>query len=216
MTGLGSSCGACKFLRRKCTSECVFAPYFSYDLAANHFAAVHKVFGASNVSKLLSNLPLHHRSEAAITISYEGLARMRDPVYGCVAHIFALQQQVASLQEEIEILGNQMVNLKFDVLPSGSSQVTNNLYNCLQFRSPENALDMDEYLNQEIPQLSSTDNESANQAFYSQMNLQLPPVNGLDDPTSRSFLDTDTEGPSEGLDQEIFLLYPWMGSGCDY
>lgn len=95
MTGLGSSCGACKFLRRKCTRECVFAPYFCYEQAATHFAAVHKVFGASNVSKLLSHLPLNNRSEAAATISYEALARMNDPIYGCVAHIFVLQQQVS-------------------------------------------------------------------------------------------------------------------------
>lgn len=94
MTGLGSSCGACKFLRRKCTSECVFAPYFCYDQAASHFAAVHKVFGASNVSKLLHHLPVQTRADAAVTISYEALARIRDPIYGCVAHIFALQEQV--------------------------------------------------------------------------------------------------------------------------
>lgn len=94
MTGLGSSCGACKFLRRRCTSECVFAPYFSYDEASSHFAAVHRVFGASNVSKLLSHLPIIDRGKAAITISYEALARMQDPVYGCVGQIIALQQQV--------------------------------------------------------------------------------------------------------------------------
>lgn len=95
MTGSGSSCGACKFLRRKCTSECVFAPYFCYDQAANHFGKIHRVFGASNVSKLLLHLPVHRRSDAATTIAYEALARMRDPTYGCVSHIFALQQQVS-------------------------------------------------------------------------------------------------------------------------
>ena len=103
MTGLGSSCGACKFLRRKCTSECVFAPYFCYDEAANHFAAVHKVFGASNVSKLLLHLPIHNRSDAAVTISYEALARIQDPIYGCVAHIFALQQQVSMLLLQLSL-----------------------------------------------------------------------------------------------------------------
>lgn len=95
MTGSGSSsCGACKFLRRKCASDCVFAPYFSYDQATTHFAAVHKVYGASNVSRLLSHLPIHNRSDAAVTITYEALSRMQDPIYGCVAHIYALQQQV--------------------------------------------------------------------------------------------------------------------------
>jgi LOB domain-containing protein 16 len=34
------------------------------------------------------------RSEAAATVTYEAQARLRDPIYGCVAHIFALQQQV--------------------------------------------------------------------------------------------------------------------------
>ena len=95
MAAHGSSCGACKFLRRKCNIDCVFSPYFSYEQASSHFAAVHKVFGASNVSKHLLSLPLHQRSAAAITISYEALSRMCDPVYGCVSHIFALQQQVS-------------------------------------------------------------------------------------------------------------------------
>lgn len=95
MTGLGSPCGACKFLRRKCVRGCVFAPYFCHEQGASHFAAIHKVFGASNVSKLLMHLPVTDRSEAAITISYEAQARLQDPIYGCVAHIFALQQQVS-------------------------------------------------------------------------------------------------------------------------
>ncbi|KAL7146930.1 hypothetical protein ABFS83_06G074800 [Erythranthe nasuta] len=124
MTGVSSSCGACKFLRRRCTNECIFAPYFCYEQAANHFAAVHRIFGASNVSKLLSHLPVHSRNDAAITISYEALARIQEPVYGCVAHIYSLQQQVASLEEEIEILGNQIANIGVNIAP----YETNNPY----------------------------------------------------------------------------------------
>jgi LOB domain-containing protein 18 len=92
--GGGGPCGACKFLRRKCVSGCIFAPYFDSEQGAAHFAAVHKVFGASNVSKLLLQIPAHKRLDAVVTICYEAQARLRDPVYGCVAHIFALQQQV--------------------------------------------------------------------------------------------------------------------------
>lgn len=87
-------CGACKFLRRKCSGGCIFAPHFGTDQGAARFAAVHKVFGASNVSKLLSNIPASHRHEAATTICYEAQARLSDPVYGCVSTIVALQQQV--------------------------------------------------------------------------------------------------------------------------
>lgn len=93
-SGCGSPCGACKFLRRKCVKGCVFAPYFCHEQGASNFAAIHKVFGASNVSKLLAHLPVSDRCGAAITISYEAQARLKDPIYGCVSHIFALQQQV--------------------------------------------------------------------------------------------------------------------------
>ncbi|XP_071721055.1 LOB domain-containing protein 14-like [Rutidosis leptorrhynchoides] len=107
MTGSGSPCGACKFLRRKCVKGCVFAPYFCHEQGASHFSAIHRVFGASNVSKLLSNIPISDRSEAAVTIAYEAQARLQDPIYGCVSHIFALQQQVVSLQSQLASLREQ-------------------------------------------------------------------------------------------------------------
>ncbi|KAF5741885.1 hypothetical protein HS088_TW10G00892 [Tripterygium wilfordii] len=108
MTGSsGSPCGACKFLRRKCVRGCVFAPYFCHEQGASHFAAIHKVFGASNVSKLLAHLPVSDRCEAAVTISYEAQARVQDPIYGCVSHIFALQQQVVNLQAQLASLKEQ-------------------------------------------------------------------------------------------------------------
>lgn len=100
-SGTGSPCGACKFLRRKCASDCIFAPYFCSEQGPARFAAIHKVFGASNASKLLLHIPAHDRCEAVVTIAYEAQARIRDPVYGCVAHIFALQQQVAYLQGQL-------------------------------------------------------------------------------------------------------------------
>lgn len=96
-SGGGGPCGACKFLRRKCVPGCIFAPYFDSEQGSAHFAAVHKVFGASNVSKLLLHIPVHKRLDAVVTICYEAQARLRDPVYGCVAHIFALQQQVHNI-----------------------------------------------------------------------------------------------------------------------
>uniref|UniRef100_A0A453GXW0 LOB domain-containing protein n=3 Tax=Aegilops tauschii TaxID=37682 RepID=A0A453GXW0_AEGTS len=107
MTGFSSPCGACKFLRRRCVNGCVFAPHFCHEQGAAHFAAIHKVFGASNASKLLMSLPATDRREAAVTISYEAQARQHDPVYGCVAHIFALQQQVVNLQAQLESLKAQ-------------------------------------------------------------------------------------------------------------
>ncbi|XWS45947.1 hypothetical protein CRYUN_Cryun14cG0023000 [Craigia yunnanensis] len=113
--GGGGPCGACKFLRRKCVPGCIFAPYFDSEQGAAHFAAVHKVFGASNVSKLLLHIPIYKRLDAVVTICYEAQARLRDPVYGCVAHIFALQEQVVNLQAELTYLQAHLATLE---LPS--------------------------------------------------------------------------------------------------
>ncbi|KAK1376881.1 LOB domain-containing protein [Heracleum sosnowskyi] len=111
-SGGGGPCGACKFLRRKCVAGCIFAPYFDSEQGAAHFAAVHKVFGASNVSKLLLHIPVHKRLDAVVSICYEAQARLRDPVYGCVAHIFALQQQVMNLQGELAYLQAHLATLE--------------------------------------------------------------------------------------------------------
>ncbi|KAK1426137.1 hypothetical protein QVD17_14806 [Tagetes erecta] len=105
-----SPCGACKFLRRKCVNGCIFAPYFGSDQGAARFAAVHKVFGASNVSKLLMHIPVNRRQHAVVTISYEAQARLSDPVYGCVSTVLALQQQVAALQTELAMVQNQLIS----------------------------------------------------------------------------------------------------------
>ncbi|XAR69215.1 hypothetical protein NMG60_11000719 [Bertholletia excelsa] len=202
----GSSCGACKFLRRRCRSECVFAPYFCYDEAMTHFAAVHKVFGASNVAKLLGNLPVHHRREAAITVSYEALARVNDPIYGCVAQIFALQQQVASLAEEIETLENQMASIQFDVSSFRNTQAIDSFSNELRASSQLNKMDAQTYLSQQ-PEVFSYQmfNASENHGLYSQMSLQLPAMFELEDLTS-----VPLEKLLEGIDQGIFTSYPWI------
>ncbi|XP_052194255.1 LOB domain-containing protein 18-like [Diospyros lotus] len=115
--GGGGPCGACKFLRRKCVAGCIFAPYFDSEQGAAHFAAVHKVFGASNFSKLLLRIPVHKRLDAVVTICYEAQARLRDPVCGCVAYILALQQQVVNLQTELSYLQAHLAALELPTPP---------------------------------------------------------------------------------------------------
>ncbi|CAD6258829.1 unnamed protein product [Miscanthus lutarioriparius] len=98
----GPPCASCKLLRRRCTQECVFAPYFPPE-DPHKFAIVHKVFGASNVSKMLQELPAQQRADAVSSLVYEANARVRDPVYGCVGAISYLQQQVSQLQVQLAL-----------------------------------------------------------------------------------------------------------------
>ncbi|KAK4493034.1 hypothetical protein RD792_018154 [Penstemon davidsonii] len=102
MAGGSSPCASCKLLRRRCARDCIFAPYFPPD-DPHKFAIVHKVFGASNVSKMLQELPLHQRADAVSSLVYEANARMRDPVYGCVGAISYLQNQVSQLQMQLAV-----------------------------------------------------------------------------------------------------------------
>ncbi|XP_047339932.1 LOB domain-containing protein 30-like [Impatiens glandulifera] len=95
------ACGACKFLRKKCLEDCIFAPYFNSGEGTVNFAAVHKIFGASNVTNILTNVPIHKRPDTVFTLNYEAHARLRDPIYGCMSEIRDLQNQVINLQSEI-------------------------------------------------------------------------------------------------------------------
>ncbi|RRT75652.1 hypothetical protein B296_00011126 [Ensete ventricosum] len=95
-----SPCAACKLLRRKCTPACVFAPYFPPDQPTK-FASVHRVFGASNVAKLLNELSPSQREDAVNSLAYEAEARLHDPVYGCVGYIWLLQHQLNQVQRDL-------------------------------------------------------------------------------------------------------------------
>ncbi|XVF41173.1 hypothetical protein PTKIN_Ptkin01aG0258600 [Pterospermum kingtungense] len=104
-------CAACKLLRRRCAQECPFSPYFSPH-EPQKFASVHKVFGASNVSKMLMEVPESQRADAANSLVYEANVRLRDPVYGCMGAISALQQQVQSLQAELNAVRSEIIKFK--------------------------------------------------------------------------------------------------------
>ncbi|XP_021758230.1 LOB domain-containing protein 4-like [Chenopodium quinoa] len=109
--GAVSPCAACKLLRRRCAPDCVFAPYFPAD-EPQKFANVHRVFGASNVNKMLQELPMHQRGDAVSSMVYEANARVRDPVYGCVGAISSLQQQIDVLQAQLALAQAEVVHMR--------------------------------------------------------------------------------------------------------
>lgn len=90
-------------MRRKCLTDCIFAPYFDSEQSVSHFAIVHKVFDLNYVSKLLCEITDHHkRLDAIKAIVYEAQVRVDDPIYGCCGRILTLQEQLRSLQEQVQ------------------------------------------------------------------------------------------------------------------
>ena len=104
MASYNYRCGACKLLRRKCVQECIFAPHFNNDEGAEQFASIHKIFGAKNFSKFLSELHPNDHDVAVKSILYEAQARLDDPTLGCVRKILDLQRQVELLQAQVAYL----------------------------------------------------------------------------------------------------------------
>ncbi|KAJ8751276.1 hypothetical protein K2173_016457 [Erythroxylum novogranatense] len=120
--GGSSPCASCKLLRRRCAKDCIFAPYFPSD-DPHKFAIVHKVFGASNVSKMLQEIPVHQRADAVSSLVYEANARIRDPVYGCVGAISYLQSQVSQLQMQLAVAQAEMLCIQMQQEPSLPTQL---------------------------------------------------------------------------------------------
>ncbi|KAK3032082.1 hypothetical protein RJ639_036296 [Escallonia herrerae] len=115
-------CAACKFLRRKCVAGCIFAPYFPPE-EPHKFANVHKIFGASNVSKLLNEIQPHQREDAVNSLAYEAEARLKDPVYGCVGAISVLQRQVLHLQKELDATNADLFRYTNNEMPHAFSAI---------------------------------------------------------------------------------------------
>uniref|UniRef100_A0A452Z4G3 LOB domain-containing protein n=1 Tax=Aegilops tauschii subsp. strangulata TaxID=200361 RepID=A0A452Z4G3_AEGTS len=133
--GTGSPCAACKFLRRKCQPDCVFAPYFPPD-NPQKFVHVHRVFGASNVTKLLNELNPYQREDAVNSLAYEADMRLRDPVYGCVGVISVLQHQLRQLQQDLTRARYELSKYQASVgcngTPAMADFIGNTVPNCTQ------------------------------------------------------------------------------------
>ncbi|CAL9105844.1 LOB domain-containing protein 12-like [Musa acuminata AAA Group] len=116
-----SPCASCKLLRRRCTKDCIFAPYFPSD-DPHKFSIVHRIFGASNVSKMLQELPVHQRADAVSSLVYEATARTKDPVYGCVGAISYLQNQVSQLQMQLAVAQTEILCAQMQQAPPMAEQ----------------------------------------------------------------------------------------------
>ncbi|XP_009623318.1 LOB domain-containing protein 21-like [Nicotiana tomentosiformis] len=114
-----SSCAACKFLKRRCTSNCQFAPYFRSD-EPKKFTNVHKVFGASNVIKILNEVPQDQREDTVNSLVYEAEVRLRDPVYGCIGAIASLQRKMVELQHDLMVTRAHLAYYEAKPRPSTS------------------------------------------------------------------------------------------------
>ncbi|RZC52947.1 hypothetical protein C5167_021367 [Papaver somniferum] len=103
-----SACAACKYQRKKCSSDCLLAPYFP-PTHQTEFLNTHKLFGVSNICKIIKSLDNPVEKETAMrSMIFQAEARARDPVGGCAHLIRDLQFQIARCKEELELVYHQI------------------------------------------------------------------------------------------------------------
>ncbi|KAJ0090073.1 hypothetical protein Patl1_13479 [Pistacia atlantica] len=102
-----NACAACKHQRKKCDGSCELAPYFPAS-RYGEFQHAQKLFGISNIQKIINSVEPNQRHAAAESILMEGNIRHNDPVHGCVGVVCKLQSQIDLYQSQLNALNQQL------------------------------------------------------------------------------------------------------------
>ncbi|KAK8670266.1 hypothetical protein V6N13_105024 [Hibiscus sabdariffa] len=115
------ACAACKYQRRKCAPDCILAPYFPHD-RQRQFQNAHKLFGVSNITKIIKNLNPPEKDIAMHTIVFQSDARANDPVGGCYRIIQELQRQIEFSQAELDVVLHHLALCRSQVVHQQQQQ----------------------------------------------------------------------------------------------
>ncbi|XP_027122366.1 LOB domain-containing protein 27-like [Coffea arabica] len=120
--GTSPACAACKYQRRKCSSDCVLAPYFPANQHKS-FQNAHRLFGVSKIVKILEQLStLEQQEEAMKSIKYESDMRERYPVHGCAGIVHHLREQLRLATEELHYVYAQLAAHR-EQIPNNQQQL---------------------------------------------------------------------------------------------
>ncbi|XAR49939.1 hypothetical protein NMG60_11004125 [Bertholletia excelsa] len=101
------ACAACKYRRRKCASDCLLSPYFPHN-RHHQFRNAHRLFGVSNITKIIQHLSPSQKDAAMQTIIFESNVHAADPVGGCYRIIRDLSRQIEFARAELDLVLQQL------------------------------------------------------------------------------------------------------------
>ncbi|XP_057806358.1 LOB domain-containing protein 27-like [Salvia miltiorrhiza] len=104
----GQACASCKFQRRRCTPQCLLAPFFPAD-QPQVFHNVHRLFGVKNIQKLLKELHPDQRAIAIKSVKFHAAMRERYPVCGCLVEVQNLAYQIQLAEKELHAVLQQLL-----------------------------------------------------------------------------------------------------------
>ncbi|KAL5055051.1 hypothetical protein RYX36_035733 [Vicia faba] len=100
------ACSACKHQRKKCSDGCILAPYFPSN-KSKEFQAVHKVFGVSNVTKMVTGCEEADRKKVVESLIWEAFCRQKDPTNGSLGVYKRVYNEYRKVFEELRMLKDQ-------------------------------------------------------------------------------------------------------------
>ncbi|XP_027348182.1 LOB domain-containing protein 22 [Abrus precatorius] len=99
--GMHPACAACKHQRKKCSENCILAPYFPSN-RNREFHAVHRVFGVSNITKLVKNAKEEDRRRVVDSLIWEACCRQRDPIHGPYGEYTKVYNEYKKVLDELK------------------------------------------------------------------------------------------------------------------
>ncbi|OAE30515.1 hypothetical protein AXG93_2564s1010 [Marchantia polymorpha subsp. ruderalis] len=104
------ACAACKFQRRKCTVDCLLAPWFPPH-QPRRFANAHRLFGVAHILRLIQENK-NSVGDLMKSVCFESDARERDPVHGVYGILRRLKREADILEEHRSTLAEKLRILK--------------------------------------------------------------------------------------------------------
>ncbi|CAA7043078.1 unnamed protein product [Microthlaspi erraticum] len=102
-----TACAACKYQRKKCTKNCLLAPYFPQE-RQKQFLNAHKLFGVSNITKMIKEVEESQRNIAMQNLIFHANARALDPVGGMYKIMCDLKSKINCCQAELNFVHQQL------------------------------------------------------------------------------------------------------------
>lgn len=106
------ACAACKHQRKRCDSDvCPLAPYFPAN-KSEEFRNVHRIYGVTNLIRILHSVPEHLRHRTAETLILEAAMRKEFPVSGSLAVQAQTRVLIHEYEKELEFVKKQIAFFK--------------------------------------------------------------------------------------------------------
>ncbi|KAG5149874.1 hypothetical protein JHK82_016755 [Glycine max] len=129
------ACAACKHQRKKCSENCILGPYFPSN-KNQEFHAVHKVFGVSNITKLVKNAKTEDRRKVVDSLIWEACCRQRDPIQGPYGEYTKVYNEYKKVLDELKRFKSQNQLLQ---IPSLGLKSVQGLITCSETKGEHKA-----------------------------------------------------------------------------